>query len=139
VGSHLVELTSEVFDQDLRIDSVLKPLHAQALVPELAVERLVHSVQPGFSGIDIRSVDVGLRQPSQDRSRDELRPVVTAQISRCSVHAHELGEHFDDPAGADTSCHIDRQTLARVLIDDRQAFQLLAIGAGDLPGVLRTS
>jgi hypothetical protein len=36
-------------------------------VPELAVEGFVHPVQAGLSRIDVRSVDVGLSQPSQDR------------------------------------------------------------------------
>ena len=38
VRSHLVVLTPELFDQDLRIDAVLEPLHRQALVAELAIE-----------------------------------------------------------------------------------------------------
>lgn len=38
VRADLVVLTPEVFHQDLRICTVLEPLHAQALIPELAVE-----------------------------------------------------------------------------------------------------
>ena len=37
----LVELTPEVFDQDLRINPILEPLHIQALVSELAVEGFI--------------------------------------------------------------------------------------------------
>ena len=47
--SHLVVVMPIVFDSDLRIDSVPEPLHAQALVRELAVERLVESVLPRLS------------------------------------------------------------------------------------------
>ena len=55
---------------------------AQALVAELAVERFVGAVLPGLARIDVRSVDVGLRQPAQDRSGHELRPVVGSQVLR---------------------------------------------------------
>ena len=63
--SDLVVLTPEVFDHDLRIDPISEPLHVQAFVTELAVERFIHSIQPGFSRIDVRGVNVGLAQPLQ--------------------------------------------------------------------------
>lgn len=74
--SNLVELPPELFDQDLRIDSVLEPLHAKTLVSELAVEALVRAVLPGLAWIDVRGVDVGFGDPPQDRSGDELRAIV---------------------------------------------------------------
>src|SRR5579872_558831 len=40
VRSNLVELAPELLDQDLRIDPVLEPLHAEALVARLAVEAI---------------------------------------------------------------------------------------------------
>ena len=46
----LFELTSELFDQDLRIDPVLEPLHAQAFVPELPVETLIRAVMRTADG-----------------------------------------------------------------------------------------
>ena len=58
MGSDLVEVPSPGLDHDLRINSVAKPLHRQALVAELAVEGLVHAVLPRLSRIDRRSVDV---------------------------------------------------------------------------------
>jgi hypothetical protein len=76
VGPNLVELPPELFDQDLRIDPVLEPLHAETLVAKLAVEALVRSVLPGLAWIDVGRVDLCLRYPAQDRSRDELRAVV---------------------------------------------------------------
>src|SRR6185437_2701625 len=118
MGPHLIELTPELLDQNLRIYAVLEPLHVKALVPELAVEGLVHAVQPRFSWVDERRVDVGLCQPLQDRPGDEFRAIVTPQVSRRSVHAHQLGEYLDG------------QTLARVLINHRQTLKLLTIGTG---------
>ena len=41
MGSDLVVTLAPVFDSDLRIDSVLEPLHPETLVPELSVEALV--------------------------------------------------------------------------------------------------
>src|SRR5690606_21037786 len=46
------------------------------------------------------------------------------------MRAHELRENLDDATGADASSHVDRQAFTRVLIDDRQALELLAVGAG---------
>ena len=74
--THLVVLTPELLDQDLRIDSVFEPLHAETLIAELAVERLVGAVLPGFAGIDEGSVDVLVCEPAQDGARNELRAVV---------------------------------------------------------------
>jgi hypothetical protein len=38
VWSNLIELTSELLDQDLRIDPIFEPLHGKAFIAELAVE-----------------------------------------------------------------------------------------------------
>ncbi len=78
--SILVVVTTPVFDHDLRIDPILEPLQAQALVAELAVEALVGTVLPRLARIDVRGVDVRRQQPAQDRAGDELRAVVGAQV-----------------------------------------------------------
>ena len=56
--SNLVELTPELFDQDLRIDPILKPLHRETFIAKLTVERFVRSILPGLSGIDARGIDI---------------------------------------------------------------------------------
>jgi hypothetical protein len=38
MGSNLIELTPELFDQDLRIDPILKPLHRETFIAKLGVE-----------------------------------------------------------------------------------------------------
>lgn len=63
--SHLVVLTPELLDRDLRIDSISEPLHAQAFIAELSVERLIVPVLPRLTRIDMRRVDVRLGQPLQ--------------------------------------------------------------------------
>ena len=78
-GSDLIELAPEVFDQYLCINPVLEPLHREALIPQLPVKGLVRSVLPGLAWIDVGRVDLCLRHPAQDRSRDELRAVVRSE------------------------------------------------------------
>ena len=55
-----VELAPEVFDQDLRINPVLEPLHRQTLIAELAVEGFIHTVLPGLARIDQLHADESL-------------------------------------------------------------------------------
>lgn len=46
------------------------------------------------------------------------------------MRAHKLREQLDDSRRTNAPGNIDRQTLAGVLVDDREALQLLAVGAG---------
>ena len=127
--SDLVVLMPELFDHDLRIDSISEPLHRQALIAQLAVERFVGAVLPGLARINIGGIDVSLQQPAQYGSGDELRTIVGAQVPRRTMYAYELCQHFDDSARADAAADIDGQTLSGVLIDHRKTLDLLAIGA----------
>ena len=68
VGSNLVVVTPELLDDKLRIDLISESLHVQALIAELAVERLVAAVLPRFPWINMGGVDVGLCQPLQNCS-----------------------------------------------------------------------
>src|ERR1700692_3908894 len=135
--SDLVVLTPELLDRDLRIDSVSEPLHTQALIAELAVERFVIAVLPGFSRIDVCGVEVRLKQPAQYRPRYKLRSVVRSQVLRAAVNADQFTQHFDDPAGADAAGYVDRQTLASELIDHGEALELLPISTGIKYKVIR--
>ena len=56
--SNLIVLTPELFDQDLRIDPILKPLHRKTFIAKLAIERFIRSILPRFSGIDARDFDI---------------------------------------------------------------------------------
>ena len=91
MGSDLVVTLAPVFDSDLRIDSVLEPLHPETLVPELSVEAFVGLVLPGLAGVDRCRLDAGLAQPLQHSSRYELGTVVGAKI----VGAPRTLTHFD--------------------------------------------
>ena len=56
--SNLVKLTPELFDQDLRIDPLHKPLHRETFVAKLTVEGFSRSILPRFSRIDTRRIDI---------------------------------------------------------------------------------
>ncbi len=116
-------------DDDLRFAARAEPFDAQAFVAQLAVETL-GTVLPRFAGIDQRHLDVRLDDPPEDRLADELRAVIGAQEPRGAALAHEHCEHINDALGADAAGDVDREALARVLVDDRLALDLLAVGAG---------
>src|SRR5581483_4211121 len=86
-------------------------------------------VLPWFTWIDVRAIDLRGIKPLQDRSGDELRAVVRAQVLRRALNADELGKHFDHAPRADATGHVDGQTLTRVLIDHRKTLELLAVRA----------
>lgn len=123
-----VEVTAPSFDDDLCFGARAEPLDAQALVAELAVEAFVVGVLPGLARIDQGRADAAMGEPLEDCQADELRSVVRAQEERSAVLADEASEHLDQPLGADVACHVDGQALPGELVDDGQAFELLAIG-----------
>src|SRR5215813_12327624 len=127
--AHLVVLPTPRFDQHLRVDSVLEPLHAEALVSKFPVEALVRSILPRLARIDERRFDSLVCEPAQNRPRDELRAVVGSEVSRCTAFAHQLRQHLDHAARTDASTDIDRRTFTRELVQDRQALQRLSIRA----------
>jgi hypothetical protein len=59
------EISPELLNDNLRIDSISEPLHGQALIVRLAVEGLVGTVLRGLSWIDAGGIDTGLQQPAQ--------------------------------------------------------------------------
>src|SRR5690606_33183403 len=94
-----------------------------------AVEALVGAVLLGLARIAEHAVDSRVGEPAQDRVRDELRAVVALESMRRTVDGDQLGEHIDNTRRADTPGDVDRERLARVLVDHRQALELLAVRA----------
>ncbi len=125
-----------LLDEDFGLGARAKPLPAQALVAELAVEAFVGSILPRLARIAERGIDAGLVQPLEQCAADELGAVVRAQRARCAVHADQAAEHLDHPARTDAALDVDRQALARPLVDDRQAFERLVVGTGVEPEVV---
>ena len=60
MGSNLIKLAPELFDQDLRIDPILKPLHRETFIAKLTIEGFIRPVLPRFSRIDACRVDIRL-------------------------------------------------------------------------------
>jgi hypothetical protein len=137
MGSVLVVMPSPRLDQDLRIHQIAVPLHAQAFVPELAVEALIGAVLPQLTRIDMSNVDALGQNPLPYRSGKKFRPVVRSRHPRCTVNAHQQGKHLNDTAGADTRGHIDGQAFPCVLVRDRQTLDLPTIGACVVHEVVR--
>lgn len=101
-----------------------------ALVAELAAEAFLAAILPRLAWIDQCGIDACLVQPLEHGATDELGSVVGSQVARCAVNADQATEHLAHTAGADAALNVDLQALARPLVDDGQALQLLAIGAG---------
>ena len=75
-------------------------------------------------------IDARVDNPLQDRLGYKLRAVVATQIARCTVDADHSRKHVDDTRAANGARHINRQALPGVFIDEREALELLTIGAG---------
>jgi len=73
--AHLVEVPAPGFDDDPGLGARPEPLHAQALVAELAVETFQRAVLPGLAGIDQRGLDPLIDDPLQQRPRDDSGPL----------------------------------------------------------------
>jgi hypothetical protein len=107
-----------------------EPFDVQALVAKPAVEALVGPVLPALAGIDENGLDLVLSQPAQHGQSEELRPVVAANERRDAALTPQVRQDFDDTGRTDRPGHVDGQTLADELDDDRQALQLLAVRTG---------
>lgn len=130
VRAHGVVVPPPGLDHDARLAPGAEPFDVQAFVAQPAVEALVRAVLPGLARVDMHGLDLVLGEPLQDRQADELRPVVAADERWDAALAHQAGKSLDDAARTDRARHVDRQTLAGELVDDRQTFQLLAVRAG---------
>lgn len=128
MGANVVVVLAPRLDDDDRFPARSEPLDAETLVAEFAVEALVGAVLPGLARIDQRRLDVLLHDPLQDRLADELGAIVGAQEGRSATLADQTAQNLNDAPGADAASHIDRQALSGVLVDDREALELLAVG-----------
>src|SRR3974390_2104027 len=107
-----------------------EPFGAQAFVPQLAVEAFVCAILPRLARVDEGGADSALLQPAQDRTAHEFWPIVRAQEKRRSVQRDQAGQDLDHALRSDAALHVDLQALPRPFVDDRQAFELLVVGAG---------
>ena len=73
--AYFVVMATPTFDDRLGLRSRPKPLQAQALVAELAIEALADAIPPSLAGLDQRGVDALRDDPGQQCLRHELRAV----------------------------------------------------------------
>src|SRR5262249_40488346 len=66
--AHYVKMTSPLFDDHLRLGCAAEPFKAQALVAELAVEALCHTILPRFARLDKCRADTLRPDPCQQRT-----------------------------------------------------------------------
>jgi len=104
-------------DQDLRLEQGVEALSVQALVAQPAVERLDVAVLPGAARLGEQRLHVDPPQPAAPRPRRELRAVVRADVGRRSAPHAEVGEHVEHILRTQPPRDLDRQALARVLVD----------------------
>ena len=88
---HLVIMPSPRLDHGLGLSPRAEPLQRQALVAEFAVEALRQAILPGFAGIDQCRFDALPKDPFEQRTGDELRPVIGTKIKRCAALATRAG------------------------------------------------
>lgn len=130
VRSHLVVVLPPELDDGDDLRPGAQPLETEALVAELPVEALLGAVLPGLAGRDVCGADAELHRPPDDGRGDEFGPVVAAQVPWRAVDADQLGEHLNDAPRANAACDVDGETLARPLVDDGEALEVLSVGAG---------
>src|SRR3990170_1813358 len=66
-------------------------------------------------------------EPLSNRPSDEFRPVVAADVPGQAAHREQLHQHVDHPIRHDAAAHLQRQTLPRILVHDRQPLQRSAV------------
>jgi len=120
VRSVLVILASPLLNDNLRFQQACEDFPVEQLVAQLVVEAFDVPVLPGAAGLNIDRFHLLLPEPVLDGIRDELRPVVAAQVLRHPVLFHRRLHHGDDVHRPDRPRHVHRQTPSRVFVDQRQ-------------------
>ena len=96
--TNLVVVAAPGFHDGLGLGAREEPLHAQALVAELAVEALADAILPRLARVDQRGLDALVDDPLRQRAGDELGAVVGAQVARRTTFADEPRQHLFDTA-----------------------------------------
>ena len=131
---HLVVVLPPRLDHNLRLGPGAEPFEAQAFVAELAVEALRGPILPGLARIDQRGLDTLVDDPLQQRSGDELRPIVRTQIERRAARRDEPRKYLDDARRADAATRWPFVLLGRELIKvEALAIELPAPVVGSVP------
>src|SRR5687767_7174766 len=93
----------------------------EAVVAEGAVEAFDESVARGLGRLGVMQVDAVVLRPLMQRPAGELRAIVGDEHLGLAALAQQAFQRARYANAADGMVHDDSQTLARELIDDRQA------------------
>src|SRR5271155_599743 len=114
-------------DQHLRFRQTVEDLAVQQFIPQLPVEALHVPVLPRAARFDEQCLHAYFRQPIPYYSSRELRAVVAADVLRHAPRRHQPRQPLEHIVTRQLPGHVDRQTLPRVLIHDRQHLQRHAV------------
>src|SRR5436309_1955218 len=110
-----------------RVGQRQEPVRVQALVAQAAVERLDQCVVGRLARAREVQRDTVLVGPAVEGFRDELRPDVHPNRAWCSAQQCQAADDSHDLLAFDALVDLDRQSLARERIDDRQGPQPAAV------------
>src|ERR1700722_2304417 len=106
---------------------VLEDLGVEQLAPQPAVKTLRITILPRRPRLDVQRLDACSREEPADRSGDELRAVVAANALRHAANHEQVAQHIQHAVRRHPSIHFQRQTFARVFIDDRKPLDRTAV------------
>ena len=116
-------LPPPAFDQDLCFRQRKEDLPVQQLIAQLPIERFHIAVLPRTAGLDEQRLDGQGVEPQAHELRRKLGTVVGADVRRDPVGQKERRQRLEYLDGPQPPRHHQRQTLARILLDDRQDLQ----------------
>lgn len=114
----MIVVVTPIMEEDARFAEGIDQFAIQALGPEAAIEALDISILPGASRIDVNGLDAFLREPALDGRGNELRSVVTANITGSTFVGDDLLKQFQDIDRFDRPVGVDAVAFPRILIDE---------------------
>ena len=92
----------------------------QERVAHFCVEAFAVAVLPRRAGLNVEGSSTSLRQPFTQILGDEFRAIVGTNVLWDAMLDHGFGQHFDNLAAVNPAPNMDRQALARALVDQVQ-------------------
>lgn len=108
------------FHPDRRIRNAVKFIPVQTAAPQGAVEALARAILPWLAGIDVRRLDMVVREPLPELMGDELSAAVAAQVGRIALPLDQALQHPLYVFGAVLECRHDGECIGRGFVLDRQ-------------------
>src|SRR6516225_4698886 len=125
--SHRVVVHSPPLDYHLRLLQRVEDLALQTFIAQLAIEAFAVAIFPRTARLDVHGLSTHPRQPLPQPQRNKLGSIVGPYVLRYSMPQHQVGQDFNQVVAVQPPCHPDRQTLPRILVDQRQQPQGSAV------------